>query len=463
MQAISCSMGGSPSITTMEQIQKEAETLFGNTTDCWNDVWLPLYNGVDYHTKCKSPSDGIAKKLAYLFENNYQLKFKKGHFVLKHRKEPFKAEKCLQVCRSLFSLAMLAEKQRGDPLCSFSIYYLAMKPFIHFIEKNCAEFPQAIEECQKLKFHLIIRQSRQKKHPLNPDAASTVLQRAWRVRTYNKNKHWGRTNELISQLTYSIPLNQAQPPIPEQSNQVDQELAQKWILANRKRSRPAAEKLIKLLCHRSFAKFDKRLQESVESFNEKLISMPPENRKFIIVVPDDSQNKSNPWVTNLALKHFAIPPLDIVYAKEYHYPVEANVVVLDDAAYSGKQLQLLFESFNDRIKNIYLITPFMTNTAFTNVKNYVKWISKHERMLSIPEMKEFTESELKQLEKQTGSYYQGDLGKRTLNWFDHKMPDSLSTLDKILALGFPIDRKKDVTSVPFIPETTPPYKAKQWF
>ncbi|PJD97637.1 MAG: hypothetical protein CK425_03145 [Parachlamydia sp.] len=410
------------------------------------------------NSKLCSHLDSFTEKFSFLLNHNFFIDSTDGLFSLKHSHELLDLQKALRVCHDFLSSSKKWAIEENTLNCIISIYALAIKPLLLFIEKRSENSPSLMDQCAELRkeylTELRLFKKRQNQKPLVKEDAAIRLQRAYRLHQYWKSK---KTSKTGANTVYSIPLNIA-PPIPQKSNAVNQVAAKNWVLAHSVHWQPTARKILKNLIHRSFKKFEQRLKIAVESFNEKLMSLPLEERKYIVIIPGKKWNqKSNPWVTSLALKYLTIPPLDIVYENENSYQNDIKAVIFDDAAYSGKQLQGVLET--TRFKNVHLIIPFISRTALSNISQAV-WVSSHEKMFNISDMNEFSEEELNLLKSKTGDYYSEDLTKRTFNWFDHKIPDHLSTLDDILCFGKTLD--KPSCQVPFIPETTPPYSVK-WF
>lgn len=432
-------------------IQKKVED---NT--CQN-TWFPFCITLDTHKMCRHLK--IQNGLSFLLNNNFSVEFNGESFLLQQQQGVWDPQEALKVCRDFLFYANNWAKEKDSSILIREVYQIAVKPILSYIQMHNEDL---IIECGKLKMQFLndqrLFEKRQKQKPFTQEEGATCLQRAYRTHLYLKNK---TSPQIDGDKVYSVPLNITPPP-PKRSNAIDPEASEEWILSHEIQWQPTARKFIKNLRHRSFKKFEQRLKASVESFNEKLMSLPVEERKYIIMIPKESKKKSNPWVTSLALKYLAIPPLDIVYEEQNAFPKDIKVVAFDDAAYSGRQ----FGQFCSRCAynniNIYAIIPFITRYAMWDLSSAV-WISSHEKMLSIPDLNEFSDEELKLLEKITVSFYEGQLEKRTLYWFDHKIPDALSTLQDVLSEGLTLDGSGK--KIPFIPKTNSPYftHPDHWF
>ncbi len=187
------------------------------------------------------------------------------------------------------------------------------------------------------------------------------------------------------------------------------------------------------------------------------MSLPEQQRKFVLVVPYSFVNKSNGWTSSLSLKYFAQPPEDIVLSTDVfefrkQYPEISQFVLVDDAAFSGNQISPYTWTIPGTVN---LIVPFMTERAFSKVAAKNVWVAQHEKMMSVEELDVFSSDEKKLLEKLIEDD-NGDLSWRSLTWFDHKIPDQESTLSRVLELGQLLTGEKP-TNCRFIPQADAPY------
>lgn len=189
------------------------------------------------------------------------------------------------------------------------------------------------------------------------------------------------------------------------------------------------------------------------------MSLPLDERKFVIVIPDKYKKNSNGWITSLALPYFSPKPEGVIGSSEVKefqekHPDVSRAVYLDDAAFSGKQFRSLVREF----PHSHAIIPFMTKIAMQRISFARFWIADHERMLGIDEACTFDKNELEQLKKRTDSYDQGQLTHRSLTYFDHKTADGLSTLSEVLRYGQLISGG---FTIPFIPRSSFSYISSQ--
>ncbi len=313
-----------------------------------------------------------------------------------------------------------------------------------------------------------------KKEPLKPneynkhELAAIKIQRQFRLFSYRKQKRKQLTQE-IEELTPEL-LEQGkqfgitQTPLePIKENPIDRKKAQEWIEMHPDESRPLATRVVQAIVHRSFPKFQHRLSLSIESFNEKLMCRPVEERKYILIVnqplSQTSVNRSNSWATSLALRFLKFKP-EAISSNRYEdlyeclekYPNVKHLLTVDDACYSGSQLfndinEILnpldynireYRSLPDGI-TLHIAVPFINLYALKELKKIKKLsIERFEMMVPIKlrlknDIKALVDKEL------IGDKESSD--RKTLTYFEHKIADYVSTLDTILKEGKSLENR----------------------
>jgi hypothetical protein len=321
-----------------------------------------------------------------------------------------------------------------------------------------------------------------------------------KVKNPNKYSQWPVRSEAdikaFGKQKLSVAINLF-PRLPSE-NPLQKENAEKWIKHHSASSQPTARKVIQIMCYRSHAKFLKRLRQSVESFNRELACLPENERQFAVFVPN--VNKSNAWVTALALRYLAKMPVDIVCDDTFDafcktHPGIKKMVVFDDAVYSGEQLSSTCSSydFHKHKFKVYAVAPFMTAGGAFRLNKH--WMADYERMLGVEELgkiksyfskKELrslasnpqaflsnrkmkklegssptnflSETELKTLADMTEGENLGNLRQRPLTWFAHKIADTQSTIYAIFEGQFLDSKSGRYVGIRFVNFSKPPYR-----
>ncbi len=259
---------------------------------------------------------------------------------------------------------------------------------------------------------------------------------------------------------------------PRESVCLDPELSKEWINAHEPSFKPIAKILINKINHVTYKKFKSQLKRSVEDFNNYLSKQS--DQSYIIVVPGTFQ-KSSLWVTTIAKDFLAYPPEKIIMIDDpdikgiLRQSTSKNVVMFDDAAYSGSQMSdEYFPEFKDIGKMVHPIIPFMTKSAENKFsveleKLQIKYkLHKHATMDSFSK---FLSDKQKRLltEEGTAEFKPQSIDKKTnpsgfdnltLTYFDHKKPDKWSMVSSI------DDGKllNSYTTIQFVPDVVSPYK-----
>jgi hypothetical protein len=255
---------------------------------------------------------------------------------------------------------------------------------------------------------------------------------------------------------------------------VNNELSKAWVNAHPPEFKGVAQKLVDNINFITHEKFLSQLKKSVESFNSYLDNQT--DKSYIIVVPGNYQ-KSSLWVTSLAADFLKYPPANIVMLDDPNFreiigrKEYKHIAIFDDASYSANQMSSYLGpiAFLGKGKSLHPIIPFMTTVAenilsgVLTESNVKHTISPHEIMPSFSE--KLTDEEINllrikgplafKLEPVSDDNPTG-VNHLTATFYNHKMPDYLSTVPSIGDGSFLDDGKKD--PIAFVDKIIPPYK-----
>lgn len=261
-------------------------------------------------------------------------------------------------------------------------------------------------------------------------------------------------NKIISEVKLNEPYK------PFKSNEIDEKKARIWIESKPEDQRLAANLVVENITHIGMEEFENSLKETVDDFNN-LIG----DEKYVSVIAD---GKSNQWVAELAWPDLKNLPSYVgntgffdsdkgKIGKLVDFLKTNNIkkiAIFDDAIYSGQQVHSLVEQFKevglDDLQFIVAVPYVSTygeerlNAAQENIT-----FCKHKKIESVTELIPDEKIQKKILEIEDFKYItheedMGDLSTRTLTYFDHKVPDNVSTLN--------------FNRLSFIPTTIEPYK-----
>ncbi|MFC2048983.1 nucleoside monophosphate kinase, partial [Elusimicrobiota bacterium] len=268
---------------------------------------------------------------------------------------------------------------------------------------------------------------------------------------------------------------------PAQSNSINKQKLQQWIEAHPEALQGLARFIGDNLTHIAQGEFEEQLSKTLDNFINRI-----GNKKFA-VVSYAGTTKSNYWVYKLARDmgymknavYVEILDTDKLSKVIEEYDLE-NVLVIDDASYSGHQLANVYSTVSREVSktsrsgiNIHLAVPFMTEKAINYLnKETINGfrISEHRVMKTFLELvKEFGNQEISKKFSQLYGMRQGSSKyDPALTYFDHKVPDHESILGyidrednqrNVIEEGLVLDEKgSEITSVSFIGKSIPPYK-----
>ncbi len=276
------------------------------------------------------------------------------------------------------------------------------------------------------------------------------IQKACRKFLYQQQSlNRAKTPEEIAKTVPLHPMLTLQPKIPQADNSIDPVKAQEWVNFHDKEDQPLAKKILNKIDHVSFERFMFGLKQTIEKWNEFIMSRPASNRNYALIL-DRRAEKSSQWVTSLALPYLAHPPSQIILQDEEDLKkVREDVhhlVIIDDATYSGNQVTGLLDTLLPMRarpeyqhllnKEFHFIAPFISENGKKRLSEREINIIHHE---TIPN---FDNNDL-------------NISGQTATYFAHKIAqEGISTIN-IISTGETIRRKPGIR---FIPSTAEPYK-----
>jgi hypothetical protein len=141
-----------------------------------------------------------------------------------------------------------------------------------------------------------------------------------------------------------------------------------------------------------------------------------------------------------------------------------HVLFIDDASYSGRQLEEFLEPQCRQLpKNalIHLAIPFMSTRARSITWYYEPKVIVHRHevmftMRALTQLGLLSPDNYLTLKRLTeNDYYSNDISKRTLYFFDHKIADEVSTFTDVFSHGRHMSGK---AITPFVNDTRFRYK-----
>jgi len=275
---------------------------------------------------------------------------------------------------------------------------------------------------------------------------------------------------------------------PKEKAIINKKKMNKYINMHKKENIPLIKKLLEVTQYISFSNFKKNLYSQIERFNQYLEENNIKKYIFCLGVGNDGGGadtdyniyKSNLWVFLLGYNLLHIKPFDIMLNLKdafrlYSDKMINNFLLIDDCTYSGSQVvdRVIYsaatELMHNNETNSFLINEVTKKPIFQPIQE--KKILVH---YIIPYLSKIAYNKLKMLELTTqinvniytnniiNSY--GDIIEKNLmekikklynnfiDWtnienlipifFDHKIADSVSTIDLILIKGQVLDNPK---------------------
>ena len=262
-------------------------------------------------------------------------------------------------------------------------------------------------------------------------------------------------------------------PTPVKFDKKSEE-CQNWLLAHKElcseEDYQAAKALLDQVQYIDFPTFKKQLNKVFHSFVERLPhDGNGKKKKFFLIY---MKNKSTEWIKNLLahpLSNLEHEPVDYTRNWAEKVPEGAHVVVIDDAVYSGEQIESYFIDTAGK-KNIHLdvVVPYSTELGKTRIINAVQKRSSHtldvqfspdfEKISTLKE--KLAPEHVKSLLKRYNQNDFSELGSTAL-FFQHKSPDYRSAWPGLFWRGAEVacaasNTEKNQKKYPKFSETLPP-------
>ena len=277
---------------------------------------------------------------------------------------------------------------------------------------------------------------------------------------------------------------------PKKMAIINKNRMEKYIKMHKKKNIPLIRKLLEVTQHISFDEFKKNLFNQIEYFNNYLEQHNIKKYIFCIGVGNDNGSsdvnfniyKSNLWVFLLVYHLLKIKPFDImlnlkeairIYYNESSLKID-NYLIMDDCTYSGSQVvdnviynaatelmhtnknsfmtddltrQTIYHPIQNKVLNVHYIIPYLSKIAYDKLKllelktqiNVIIYTNN-----IINPYKDIIDKKLMDKIKKLYSFYYSYISVDNLIpiFFDHKIADSVSTIDLILIKGQVLDNPK---------------------
>ncbi len=274
--------------------------------------------------------------------------------------------------------------------------------------------------------------------------------------------------------------------VPKDRASINSNKLKKYIDLYKKENKEVIRKILENVVSVSFNKFYEELKRQVNNFNNYIKNNSIKKYVFVLGVGDDSGGsstdfnlfKSNFWVFLLCWKYLKVKPYDIILnlntAVRLYYPKIKDFLLVDDCSYSGDQMfnrvitlasteflyndnkgyivksetrNTIYEPAQEKLINIHLIIPYLSKTAYNKISEielltgfkiirYNSYIINPYKEILDPEI-------IRKANELYKPYYKwSDIGSLIPIFFEHKIADSLSTIDLILIKGQVLDNPK---------------------
>lgn len=398
----------------------------------WNEVYLPLWMKIYSGRTSENEQFIKERRITFTALQGFDAGFKKV------ARTPFDSYKTLEALIELSKRIMSDQNQEDDySLIHCGVYVNLVKPVIQEAkENNYHNFIPLLKSINAFKALLkTLRDGTiidaKAEFSLKPEGCTAV------------------STFIDSMYLSSQPFTPFEYPI-------NQDVADLWVATHSDKFKKIAKKFVKNITYVSFDQFQNRLSASIQSFKKEIGQAP-----YIIVLPDNYEQKSNKWVTTLALKDLReSPPQEVVIQSDLKKyldinPQNKNLVFFDDGAYSGHQMRNFISGIRYEIKGclFYLIIPFMSLVARGRLAEKDTWFSEHQKLYSISDL--FFEKDSERIVKSASEPYDDiNPDSLTLTYFAHKVADSWSVHR---ALRSQKNLEGNVQKR-LVAEITPPYK-----
>ncbi|NTV51877.1 MAG: WD40 repeat domain-containing protein, partial [Candidatus Firestonebacteria bacterium] len=208
-------------------------------------------------------------------------------------------------------------------------------------------------------------------------------------------------------------------PRPLLDLKIDENKAEAFVQAHTPRLRSWSQFLIKELKQSYIDQeaFEDALRASIDAFKATLAQEP--NQKFSVMLY--RRGRSNDWVYHLAREMGLPKPEAIIYAAENGILAPEHLLILDDAAYTGRQIEIdvlgrVQSPHDHKLRTIHLVIPFLSPEAW-NVITSKKPAEGFRLRNYVPQgLRKLNHTPPVQL---YGTY---------LSYFQHKLPDDVTSV-----------------------------------
>ena len=269
---------------------------------------------------------------------------------------------------------------------------------------------------------------------------------------------------------------------------INKKKMEKYINMHKKENIPLIRKLLEVTQYISFDEFKKSLFNQIKKFNNYLEQHNIKKYIFCIGVSNDGGSsdvnfniyKSNFWTFLLGYNLLKIKPFDIMLnLKEairiYHteYSID-NFLIMDDCSYSGSQVvdnviynaatelmhtnknsfmtddlmkKTIYHPIQNKVLNVHYIIPYLSKIAYDKLKllelkTQINVIIYTNNIIN-PYKDIIDKNIMDKIKKLYSFYYEYvDVNNLIPIFFDHKIADSISTIDLILIKGQVLDNPK---------------------
>lgn len=239
--------------------------------------------------------------------------------------------------------------------------------------------------------------------------------------------------------------------IPNKHN-INNNKLKEWLNKSDYSIRSIANEFILKTTYISYSTFKVYLKNT---FAEMLTTLKTNTLQFLIISDSKSisyENKSGFWVFNHVVKY--------IDKSNYSYKIVTDlkdidyslpIIIPDDASYSGSQISSFIELFSNKKCDIYILVPFISNTAIDRITNSFNennvdgtlYFSIKNKFIMKPVYELMSDDKIVKL----FSYYTKD-GRNVRDYpiyFDHKVADSYSSFPLIYTYGvIPNDHNKNI-------------------
>jgi hypothetical protein len=208
--------------------------------------------------------------------------------------------------------------------------------------------------------------------------------------------------------------------------------------------------------HINFSTFIKELNFCIKEFEDFVSkSLTQKFNSFILYIPNppDSatnsftktniEKKSNYWVSQIVYNMLKEKPTEIIFDNNEFKKSEKelNIILCDDGVFTGMQfyetIYNLRQKYTDKL-NLHLIIPYMSEIGRDNILQHTRITFVHSK--TPPSIYFYTTQNIKSFGFPSYKTPLSSPGNKYLFYFDHKLPDSITTIDMFFKFAY-IDDK----------------------